>query len=220
VQRPPDPPPPPPALGVRLGPTWLITVAAVPVAVGSLTAGERVAYDRLPRAGGRRSDWLTGRAALKALLRRLGEDDDTSRISLPHPRIALSHAGRAAVAFAARQPTAYGVGVDVEPVRRTPPDMARFFLGDAERAALDGLDGAAAEAETLRLWTVKEAVFKADMANSGAQLRDYVLDSADRWVGWARRPGQPQLCIRYRTVRTTAHLVTVAQRRDHRDDTD
>ncbi len=141
-----------------------------PAAVDNLSPGERA---RLPQPGGRRGDWLRGRAALKALL----DDRDTATIAFPHRGLSLTHS--AGVAVAARcDGDQDGLGVDFEGWRRVDPRAARFYLHpdewhDDERGDL------------LRLWTVKEAVFKATPANREAVLLDYRVADPDALAGTA-----------------------------------
>ncbi len=175
--------------GVRL------VVATDPLAPGELSGGERAAYEALVGTQ-RRQDWLVGRAALKRLM----GGADTSGLSFPHPRVSLSHSGGVAVAVgldeAEGEPA--GVGVDFEAWRRPDPRTARFFLHDDERL----------EDELLRLWTVKEALFKATPGNRGAQLLDYHLDDPAGTVGTAT-DGRGQL-FRYRCSSLAAGPVSVA----------
>ena len=126
--------------------------ARVPVAVDDLTPGERA---RLPD-GLRRHDWLLGRAALKALL----GIDDTSTVTFPNRSVSLTHSAGVAVAARCDGPQA-GLGVDLEGWQTLDPRTARLFLHPHEHGDL------------LRLWTVKEALFKATPANDGAVFLDY-----------------------------------------------
>jgi 4'-phosphopantetheinyl transferase EntD len=123
----------------------------------------------------RRDSWLRGRAVLKRLLTALGEADDTSALRFPHPRISLTHSGGWAVAVGAASGL-LGIGVDLE--LRVPPrfETARRFLSDGELEWIGQLGEAESPRALLRLWTVKEAVYKADPGNGSASFRDYTLD--------------------------------------------
>jgi len=128
-----------------------------PAAVDDLSPGER---SRLPD-GPRRDDWLRGRAALKALV----DGGDTATVAFPHRGLSLTHS--AGVAVAARcDGDQDGLGVDFEGWRPIDARAARFYLHDDEWH--DDERG-----DLLRLWTVKEAVFKATPANGTAVLLDY-----------------------------------------------
>ncbi|RZU54524.1 4'-phosphopantetheinyl transferase EntD [Krasilnikovia cinnamomea] len=177
------------ALTALLGPEFEVSVA-----------GRAPAGDDGPGAAHRREHRL-GRAALRRVADRLGERVDTDRLVLPHPRMTLTHSAGVAVAVGAR--TSTGIGVDLEAVRPVNPGIARLFLTSAERARL----GAAPPHVLLRLWTVKEAVFKADTGNAGRILADYELCRPAAWSGHATRGGSR---FRYRTVELPGHLVSVA----------
>jgi 4'-phosphopantetheinyl transferase EntD len=144
----------------------------------------------------RAASWLRGRAALKRLLRRLGEPEDTGGIRFPSPRFALTHQGRWAIAVAARAKGTRGVGIDFE-TRRPPAEGARFFLAPRERAWWGARRRATAE--LTRLWTVKEALFKADPGNAQFGLPDYVLDDPAAAKGTARRRNGRGLRLQYQS---------------------
>lgn len=112
-----------------------------------------------------------GRAALGEVLAALGDPRDPWAIGFPQPRLSISHSATLAVAIGARRSDITGTGIDVEFRRPFPPGAARFFLDPAEQRepAGPGSD------RLLELWTVKEAVFKADPGNRDRMLRDYRL---------------------------------------------
>jgi hypothetical protein len=139
-----------------------LAVATAPATV--LTAGELAAAPDGPR----RHDWLLGRAALKA--HGIG---DTSTVAFPNRCLSLTHSAGVAVAARCDGDQA-GVGVDLEGWRTIDPRTARFFLKPNEQGDL------------LRLWTVKEALFKATPANAGAVLVDYEVDDPLAMEGTAR----------------------------------
>ena len=134
-------------------------LAAAAEAADVLSPGERAALEKL-KAERRRESWLRGRAALKALL----GDIDTSTLRFPHPELSLTHTEDVAVAVACDG--AGGVGVDLE-IRPPSERAARRFLTESEFAASGGPDG------WLRMWTVKEACFKADLKNKGRTILEY-----------------------------------------------
>jgi hypothetical protein len=124
-------------------------------------------------------DRCTGRAALKALV---PVGLDPGGLTFPHRVFSLSHAGGVAVAVRGEVELA-GIGVDFEPWRqRVHPRIARFFLRPAEqRARLD--------ARTLvRLWTVKESLFKALPDNASRVLLDIELADPGAPAGPATGP--------------------------------
>ncbi|MEO7836505.1 MAG: 4'-phosphopantetheinyl transferase superfamily protein [Acidimicrobiales bacterium] len=177
-----------------------VRVASVsePVAPVSLTAGEQDQWSALA-PGPRRHDWLLGRAALKALLPR---DTDTSALAFPHPRLSLTHAGGWGFAVEAGGDVA-GVGIDYEAWGRpADPGTARFFLRPAEQAQVSGAES------LLRLWTVKEALYKATPDNHDAVLVDYRLGDAACLWGAATGPRGEQM--RYASIEAALGVVTVA----------
>ena len=73
--------------------------------------------------------------------------------------------------------TIKGVGVDIESHREVKKEMARFFLTPKERAVSD--------LELLRLWTVKEALFKACPDNEKLLLTDFETEDPQASSGKA-----------------------------------
>jgi hypothetical protein len=150
----------------------LLRGATVPVDIDDLTAAER---RQLPDAGSRRrQDWLLGRAALKQVV----EGGDTSLVRFPHRCLSLTHSAGIAVAARADGGQA-GVGVDYEGPHDTDPRIAPLFLVGRERDAAAGPD------DLLRLWTVKEALFKATPDNLGATFLDYEVAEPAALIGEA-----------------------------------
>jgi acyl carrier protein/4'-phosphopantetheinyl transferase EntD len=176
---------------------------------GPLTALERAQLSALTGSE-RRRQWLTSRHALRVLLGLLGLPRDTAACGFPHPRLSLAHADRGAIAAGSVGPLTAGLGVDLETDRPVDPRTAPFFLDDAEQAWLARVPRADRAAEHVRLWTVKEAVFKADLTNRDAMLRDYTSQPVGARAGWARRQGTGQLfgftCARFQG----AHLSVAA----------
>lgn len=104
----------------------------------------------------------SGRDALRLAAALAGLPADPARIRFPHPRVSVTHTERAGAAAVLLGGPGGGVGVDLEHDRTVRPRMARFYLRDDEVGA-----------DLLRLWTVKEAMFKADQHNATRLLRDY-----------------------------------------------
>jgi phosphopantetheinyl transferase (holo-ACP synthase) len=121
-----------------------------------------------------------GRAALDALRNRLG-DASGPPPAFPHARYSLSHSRGTAVAIGLLDAAPRGIGIDLEWRRRVPAGVERFYLSDRERRRLAG-------ASRLGLWTLKEALFKADLANGSTRLHHYELCTADplRGLGVSR----------------------------------
>lgn len=171
---------------------WLASRWAAPLRVAvaragldpsELTAAERTRYASLPTELRRRT-WLLGRAALKPLLTTIGMDADTAALRFPHPRLTLSHSAGVAIALGSSSADVAGLGVDLE-LRRPPRrESARFFLAPAE---LDWLASDPHNASRLlRLWTIKEALYKACDDNSSTSFRDFVLADVEADSGIAK----------------------------------
>jgi len=186
-------------LSALLGAPVELAWATVAVAPAGLTVGERTQFRALgPGAG--RHDWLLGRAALKALL----PDGlrDTTGLAFPHPFVSLSHAGGTAVAARA-DGCQRGTGVDFEPWRpEVDRRMARYFLRPAEQAAVTD------ERALLRLWTIKESLYKATPDNRGRLLLDFELIDPAAAAGDAVGPGGEKL--RYAAIDVAPGHLAVA----------
>jgi acyl carrier protein/4'-phosphopantetheinyl transferase EntD len=184
--------------------------ADTPLDRRDLTTGERDLLAALPGRQ-RRRQWLTARRALRRALAGCGLPTDTSAHRMPSPVVSLSHSGGvavAAVAVAGRAAVA-GVGVDIELDRTPDGRTARFFLTAAERAWLGGLAGRDRPAELVRLWTVKEALFKADPANARTALADYAVADPASCRGGAARAGSA-LDFRYVCLRVPRGVISAA----------
>jgi 4'-phosphopantetheinyl transferase EntD len=186
---------------LAVGDTRIVCAAADrPAAIEELAPDERARALALPDR--RRHDYLLGRAALR---RALGPGRDTSAIAMPHRRLSLTHGGGIAVAAMSASDHALGVGIDWEAQRTMNPAAARFFLTDREAAATAG-----EEATLLRLWTVKEALFKATPDNAGLSLRMFEVaePAADCGAAWLSR--RCALALRYATWRGGGGFLSAA----------
>lgn len=177
----------------RLGADFRIAFATSPAT--DLSPGERGRLDSLG-SGERRASWLLGRAALKSLLSDLGEDPDSSRLGFPHPRFSLTHSAGSAAALGL--PEGKGAGIDLE--TRVPSEaVARRVLGASFAGGPD---------DWLRLWTVLEACFKADLANAGRTVNEYRPEDPAALEGVLARG---RLRLRYGSMRAFGGWLTVAR---------
>lgn len=197
------------ALTGELGYPVAVSVAREPLALPALTQGERHLCEKL-LSPIRREAWLRGRAALKALLERLGKDADTSRLSFPNPEISLTHTREVAIAASVRGPKLSGIGIDFEPLRPVKPEMARFFLNEAERRFLAGIPEAEKPEHLLRLWTAKEALFKSDPYNQGRGLLSYEIHDPLGWRGSASAKNGKRVSLHYVTLRLEEGFFSLA----------
>jgi acyl carrier protein len=140
------------------------------------------------------------RAASRRALRLLGAALGPAAVST-----SVSHARGASVAAAAVGSRA-SIGVDLEEDRTSDPRTGRFFLQEHELAWLGRV--AAREAEHVRLWTVKEALFKSDPDNARTILLSYALCDPGALAGHARREPGVRFC--YRSARLGERHLSVA----------
>jgi 4'-phosphopantetheinyl transferase EntD len=177
----------------------------VPVQLVAVHASARDADDpgiaaaaQAPDASPRARDRRRGRAALAGLLARAGRAELADAVCFPHPGLSLSHSGDWAIAAGCA--AADGLGVDLEFARPMDPRAARFFLAGPELDYVAALPPARRGAELLRLWTVKEAVFKACAGNAGRLLADFRLDEPAALTGTARRADGATFTARYGSI--------------------
>jgi phosphopantetheinyl transferase len=166
----------------------VVCVEVQPLAENRLTPGETADLAKLT-APVRRESWLCGRAALKRLGAAIGLGEDTSAFKFPHAKMSLTHSETWAVAIGSTSPKLAGLGVDLE-VKIPKPETARRFLNPSELVWLRRMDELEHPRLLHRLWTVKEAIFKADPENGGKTLRDYALADPGFVAGRARRGGR------------------------------
>ena len=155
-------------------------------------------------------EFRLGRAALARVLTRRGDRCDPLQVRFPHPALSISHSADTAVAVGLRsRSAATGLGVDLELPREIDQRAARYFLADGERLPSD--DPSDDPAALQQLWTIKEAVFKADLHNAGLLLRDYVVTELHRGdvvtEGVARRGAR---FFRFRSFRLPELLLSIA----------
>jgi phosphopantetheinyl transferase (holo-ACP synthase) len=201
-------------LSERLQSPVRTAIAEAPVTPAELTAGERECFAGLatPRA----VSWLRGRAALRRLLASLGADTDTAGITFPCVRFSLSHS--AGLALAIHVEGVDGVGVDLEARRLSVPRARRwchaagFFATEAEQRWLEDTSDDL-EAALLRLWTIKEAVFKADRNNAARGLGDYALEDPGTRDGAAVLVCDRRLRFRYAALGEPGAMLAAAVRR-------
>lgn len=156
-----------------------------------LSATERIHLTQF-KSEKRRHSWLRGRRALKILLRDLEfvdpnssfADIDTSATFFPHPAFSLTHSQDIAIAIACMAP-AFGVGIDLELIRATKPQMSKFYLSETDRKWLDSIPQENRNSEQIRLWTVKESVFKSDLNNMDRTMLRYKIEDTSAICGKA-----------------------------------
>lgn len=197
------------------GPRLVASVAAIGHQSPDLTAGEWTRYRELASRG-RRESWLAGRAAIKAARERLGLCTDTAKLRFPDACTSVTHAAGFAVAVAVAEGALRGLGVDLEAGRETSPEIGRFYLTGSERDWLERRPEYQRAEERIRLWTVKEAVYKACPDNADMTLSGIELDNPAAAAGQATavsgraRRATTKSRISYASERTPAGWVSLA----------
>ena len=156
----------------------------------------------------RRESWLRGRAAVRRVL-----DALSGAGAAGHAKLSVSHSGPHSVAIGTTSRAVRAIGVDLEAGPAPAVDAARFFLDEDERRWALAADR---PARLLRLWTIKEALFKADPSNGTARIWDYRLDHPERASGTASLRGDRSRLLRYCSVRLAAGWLSVAVFRGER----
>lgn len=158
------------------GPRMVVAVVPTGDMTTDLTSRDVARYRRLASPERRRA-WLAGRIAIKAARRQLGLCANASAMRFPDPSTSLTHVSGFAVAVAVPEGALRGVGVDLEIPRVTTPRIERFFLTKRERAALARRPAYLHGDDRVRLWTVKEAVFKACPENHSLPLTSFEVEN-------------------------------------------
>jgi phosphopantetheinyl transferase len=173
------------ALGDPLGIDLHLSIASGNASVHALSASERRRYHSL-HSTARAKSWLLGRAALKTLRSEVDGSADIDDLDFPNARFSLSHSEDVALAVADASGRLEGIGVDLEVDTIIKPAAARFFLSEREQHWLDRQASKIWPHLLLRLWCIKEAVFKANPGNSGRTLGDHELSDPGDANGDAR----------------------------------
>jgi phosphopantetheine--protein transferase-like protein len=173
------------ALGEPLGLDLLFSAARAPARAPALSPTERVRFEALQNTA-RATSWLLGRAVLKNLHGEVDGCADIDELSFPNPRFSLSHSADVALAVAEPSGCLQGIGVDLEVDTRIQQAAGRFFLTEREIQWLESQTSERRPHHLLRLWCIKEAIFKANPDNAGKTLADHEIRDPGRAAGEAR----------------------------------
>jgi 4'-phosphopantetheinyl transferase EntD len=193
----------------ELGVALSLSISSEAIAIDRLTPREHVHLGKLATSP-RRLSWLKGRSALKRLLSSLGEDEETGGIGFPNPRFSLTHSGDFAVALGTGSAELRGIGVDLEVNRPLRRETSRFFLGESEQAWAMSLDESVRTKNLLRLWTIKEALFKSDPRNLERWFTDYRIEAPSAHAGRAFVRGEEAQEFRYFCFEVEEGFLSVA----------
>lgn len=172
-------------LGEPLGLDLHFNIADQQACAATLSLAEQKRYQALENTA-RAKSWLLGRAALKSLRTKLDGRTDIDALRFPNARFSLSHSADVALAVAEPSGCLEGIGVDLEVDTRIQPAAARFFLTEHEQQWLQSQAAERWSHHLLRIWCIKEAVFKANPGNIGRTLADHELDRPADARGEAR----------------------------------
>lgn len=172
-------------LGAPLGLDLLFRAASAPAAAPALSSAEEEHFEAL-RDTTRATSWLLGRAVLKNLHSEVDGCADIDELSFPNPRFSLSHSADVALAVAEPSGCLLGIGVDLEVDTRIQQEAGRFFLTEREHQWLESQAREHRPHHLLRLWCIKEAVFKANPDNAGKTLADHEIRDPGYAAGKAR----------------------------------
>lgn len=196
-----------------LGKRIMLSICREALEPAELTPFERTRYAEMKHEH-RKLSWLRGRKALRLICRKSGLDslDPTEAvIQMPHPQLSLSHSGEFAIAAACNEKT--GIGVDLELERPVKHGMSRFFLSERETNFVNSLEECEQNDNMLRLWTVKESLFKSDLNNSGKTVLKYELVDAALLTGLAStdtKCGESKLQFKYASKKLDKYWLSIA----------
>jgi len=161
----------------------------------------------------RRSNKQAGRTLLGKLLRQsgMGSVFKAKLLSFPQTACSISHSRNTVVCALSAGKGLQGLGIDVELPRSVPIDAGRLYLSNREQRLLKNCSTYSSD-ELLRLWTVKEALFKADINNrKRGWLSHYECLNPHIWFGNARlRPSTTRQCFKYATVTFQSGYLSIA----------
>lgn len=152
----------------------------------------------------RKNQWLRGRNALQAIAAKLDMDTLLSALNPPCPGVSLTHNGK--ISIAAGISAVQGIGIDFESWRQIEPATLRWFLTESEQYQL----AVQSNFTRLRLWTIKEALFKASSENQGLLLTDFEIDEVSAMTGGARNCTRANSRLRYTSFMLRQGLLSIA----------
>lgn len=120
----------------------------------------------------------------------------------------MTHSGRYAIAAGCKN-TNQGIGIDYEVGRYPRNEAARFFLTSDEMDSLNNLDESSKKSHLLRLWTVKEALFKSNPENGNTWYTEYILKNPLAAAGEAFCPVSDKH-FRYASIKTEKSYISLA----------
>ena len=152
----------------------------------------------------RKNQWLRGRRALSAVAEANNFESPLSSLNPPCSGFSLTHNGK--ISVAAGIGASQGIGVDFESWRQLETAMLRWFLTATEQQQLT----VPSNFTRLRLWTVKEALFKASAENQDLLLTDLEVYQVTAMTGRARNCTRANSSLHYTSFMLRQGLLSIA----------
>ncbi|QBY02950.1 4'-phosphopantetheinyl transferase superfamily protein [Thalassotalea sp. HSM 43] len=168
-----------------------------PVLVSDLYPGE-IAQLQQKSTAAARHQWCVSRRALKQVMTKMSgiHNPDTSSLVFPNSIFSLSHSSKMSVACCALD--AKGVGIDFEPWHSVSQNSWRWFLTANEVKQMQSLCIPKQWRQSIRLWSIKEALYKATPSRYQTAFIDYLLRPACNHTGVAIHKKWQTLQFQYR----------------------
>ncbi|MBT4762355.1 MAG: 4'-phosphopantetheinyl transferase superfamily protein [Bdellovibrionaceae bacterium] len=134
----------------------------------------------------KKKSWLNSRCALKKGFDSLQINSKILDLKFPSPTCSLTHSKDFSLAAFTLDNENKGIGVDLEFDRSPKLNGAKFFLTNEELEAYNHVEDLNKKKELyLKIWTIKEACFKAFPHNKNKRLKDFPLNLDFPSVGLA-----------------------------------
>ncbi len=188
---------------------------STPLSLDDLLPQEQLALKEAKNRGRFHASWFLGRAVARKLFSYLEIPIEATTLMMSQNKISLSHTKNNAYAIGISEYTngTFGIGLDVELSRTMQRDWGRFFLTPSEQQWLSNIPESSLSNTMIRLWTLKEALFKADLNNRQFDLPDYQLKDPSQWTGDAFNIHN-KLAFRYYSLKLDSIWLAIATRMD------
>jgi len=150
--------------------------------------------------------WRGRRKALGQLINELhlGPSNKVENMIFPQQQLSLTHSGRWSIAAGTSSIKVLGIGIDFEVSKDMDQATTRLFMNQRERNRLVDNTSLA-----LRLWSIKEAIFKSDPDNHEYRVWDYELCNPSLHTGRAFRASSNKK-FRYISLRLLEGVLAIA----------
>lgn len=155
----------------------------------------------------RKDEYLMGRTALNSLSKHFSSYNLSIPEKFPSKNFSLTHTDHIALASVSIDPSSIGLGIDMEFNRTIKEKSQKFFLNTNEQKHL--LSKNKSE-HLLRLWTVKEALFKSNMKNKNSLLKDYEISNSMEITGTAYLKSNHKIKFIYSSLKLNNGFISLA----------